>query len=195
VQNVGLALLLAGIISTWFWLWPPDPAYRPAYVAMALATGALAVVSLFRPAPRGCDDRWPVYGLCLVSITYGLAYRFDATPGSPLPLVIWGRAALQLGASLTLLGLGRSYAMLPALRQVRTRFLYGYVRHPVYALYLLADLGTVALQPSPWNAAVAAAGAASMILRARLEERVLGRDPAYADYVRLVPWRFFPGVH
>ena len=72
---------------------------------------------------------------------------------------------------------------------------YRLVRHPVYALYLLADLGTVALQPSPWNAGVAVVGATCLFLRARLEERVLCRDPRYAEYMQVVRWRFLPGLY
>jgi hypothetical protein len=194
VQNLGLCLLLLAIVGSWLVQSPPDSPYRPAQLLQAVATVVLAAVTLFRPKARHADTRWWVYALCLLSIAYPNAYRFNSASGSLLPVVLWGRPLLQFCASAALLGLGRSYAMLPALRQVRTDYLYAVVRHPVYALYLLADLGTVALQPSLGNAAVALVGGSMLVLRARLEEKVLCRDPAYAGYMRVVRWRFVPGL-
>ena len=104
-------------------------------------------------------------------------------------------SGLQFLAGTALLSLGKSYALLPALREVRRSFFYGYVRHPVYAMYMLADLIVVLLQPSPWNAGVAAVGASAFFLRATLEEKVLCHDPQYAEYMESVRWRFFPGIH
>jgi protein-S-isoprenylcysteine O-methyltransferase Ste14 len=158
-------------------------------------TVILAVVTLLRPPARRHDSRWWVFPICLLSICYNLGYRFDPTRGSSMLWIFWGRVALQVIASGSLMSLGLSYGMLPALRQVRTGLLYGLVRHPVYALYIVADLCVVSLQPSWWNAGVAALGATLFYLRASLEERVLRTDPVYTEYMRQVRWRFFPGLH
>jgi protein-S-isoprenylcysteine O-methyltransferase Ste14 len=192
--NLGLALLLLGIVGSWFWVSPPDAPYRLGYALLGLTTTLLAAVALLRPPARDCDGRWWVYGVCVLAIAYANAYRFDSADFL-VRLALWGRMSLQFVANMALLGLGRSYAMLPALREVRTGSFYRLVRHPVYALYLLADLGTVALQPSPWNAGVAVVGATCLFLRARLEERVLCRDPRYAEYMQVVRWRFLPGLY
>jgi protein-S-isoprenylcysteine O-methyltransferase Ste14 len=191
---VGLALLLGVLVGDWFWVNPPSSPCYAGNALLALGLLALATVALLRPEARASDGRWWVYLLCAVSIGYPHGYRFEGAADSLMPLVLWGRIALQYLGLLGLLSLGRSYAMLPALRVVRTGGLYAHVRHPVYACYLLADLGSVALQPSLRNAAVAAVGGVTFFLRALLEERVLARDPAYADYMRQVRWRFFPGV-
>jgi protein-S-isoprenylcysteine O-methyltransferase Ste14 len=193
--NLGLALLLLAIVGSWFWQCPPDSPYRFGYLLLAVTTVALAGLALARPPARRWDGRWWVYGVCLLATYYPTAYRFDAAQGELLRGLLWGRVVLQLLASAALLSLGRSYAMLPALREVRTGFFYRYVRHPVYALYLLADIGTVALQPSLWNAAVALAGGTLLFWRALLEEKILRNDRAYASYVQRVRWRFFPGLY
>jgi protein-S-isoprenylcysteine O-methyltransferase Ste14 len=179
-------------VGSWFVTSPPGSACYPGYLALGLTTLLLAAVALLRPPARARDERLWVVGLCLVSICYGYFYRFDQSAAALLAL--WGRVGLQFLALLSLFSLGQSYAMLPALREVRTRFGYGCVRHPVYALYLLADLATFALQPSAQNAAVAIVGTAANVLRALLEERVLAKEPTYADYKRRVRWRYFPGV-
>ena len=192
--NLALALLLFTIVGSWFWLAPPDPAVQLAYMLLALTTGGLAIFALLRPPARHRDERWWVLAICLVSMLYAFGYRFDQQ-NTHLRVIFWGRMGLQFLAGTALLSLGKSYALLPALREVRRGFFYGYVRHPVYALYILADLIVVFLQPSLWNIGVAALGTGAFYLRARLEERVLRQDPIYANYMQTVPWRFFPGVH
>jgi protein-S-isoprenylcysteine O-methyltransferase Ste14 len=194
LANLCLALLLLGIVTFWFATAPANPDAMFGYMLLALTTIALATIALIRPPARSCDERWWVYLICLASICYVFAYRFDPRPGSWLPALFWGRVTLQFLANLWMLSLGQSYGMLPALREVRTRLLYGYVRHPAYAMYMLADFGSVCLQPSLWNAGVALIGATLFYLRARLEEGVLRHDPAYADYMARIRWRFIPGI-
>lgn len=192
--NIVLSVLLFAIIGSWFWLAPPDLSAQLAYATLAVTTGSLAIVALLRPPARNRDQRWWVLAVCVVSMLYAFGYEFDAA--SPqLRLIFWGRVGLQFLAGIVLLSLGRSYALLPALREVRKGFVYRYVRHPVYAMYILADAVVILLQPSLWNLAVASLGAGAFWLRARLEEKVLRHDPVYSSYMRAVPWRFFPGIH
>jgi protein-S-isoprenylcysteine O-methyltransferase Ste14 len=194
VPNLGLALMLLTIVGAWFCLGPRDPAYDLGHTLLALSTAGLAAMALCRPPARNRDQRWWVYGLCFLSIFYVNGYRFDPGQGY-FAAMVWGRVVIQLLANAALFSLGRSYAMLPALRDVRTGFLYGYVRHPVYAMYMLADLSALTLQPSLWNMGVAAVGATVFLLRAHLEEKVLCQDPIYSEYAQRVRWRFLPGVY
>jgi protein-S-isoprenylcysteine O-methyltransferase Ste14 len=193
--NLGLCLVLLTIVSVWMrFLLPTDPLQRAGLMLFVLITLILALVALTRPPARRRDGRWWVYLVCLISIAYPLCYAFDGN--SPwLSKVFWGRVALQLLANVVLLSLGRSYAMLPALREVRTGFFYGLVRHPVYGMYLLADSCAVSLMPSLWNLGILLVGVAVFTLRAHLEERVLSDDSVYVEYMERVPWRFFPGVY
>jgi protein-S-isoprenylcysteine O-methyltransferase Ste14 len=193
LPNLSLALLLVGIVASWFWQSNGDAAVQLGYGLIALTTVSLAVMALIRPPARIRDERWWVLGICTISMVYAFNYRFD--PSNPnLRFIFWGRIGLQFVAGLALLSLGKSYALLPALRQVRRGFLYSYVRHPVYGMYILADLVVILLQPTFWNLATAAIGATAFYLRSRLEENVLCRDWVYVDYMQAVPWRFIPGV-
>lgn len=102
---------------------------------------------------------------------------------------------VALLASVTLLFLGRAFAVLPALRALRARGPYRVVRHPLYALelLLLALSGAV----HAWWAGVGLAllTALALIPRIRDEERVLARDPHYAAYQSAVRYRLLPGVY
>jgi protein-S-isoprenylcysteine O-methyltransferase Ste14 len=193
--NIGLALVLVSIVGVWLrFLLPADPAQRMGLMLFAVITLVLAGVALTRPPARCRDGRWWVYLVCVLSIVYPLGYFYDGN-NPLLSVIFWGRVTLQLVANLSLLSLGRSYAMLPALRQVQTGLFYGLVRHPVYAMYILADLVALSLQPSLWNCGVALVGLTVFSTRARLEENVLCNDPAYLDYMSQVRWRFCPGIY
>jgi protein-S-isoprenylcysteine O-methyltransferase Ste14 len=194
MPNLSLAILLCAIVASWFRQISPEPGVLLSYGLLSLATLGLACLALLRPPARNLDDRWWVYLVCVVSMVYALGYRFD--PSNKLvSFIFWSRISLVFLAHVSLLSLGKSYAMLPALRKVRSGLFYRYVRHPVYALYMLADLAVLLLAPSLWNLGIAALGAVAFYLRSRLEEQVLRHDARYAAYMRSVPWRFFPGVH
>jgi len=116
----------------------------------------------------------------------------SANGNAPLgSVLLCAGAVLAIGAALSL---GRSFGIRPVLRQVQTGGLYRAVRHPLYASYMVMDVGELVANLSFWNAGVAMFGAALFVWRAKLEEGVLCRDPAYAAYVKQVSARFVPAV-
>ena len=80
-------------------------------------------------------------------------------------------------------------------RGVKTRGLYGIVRHPMYAAHMIAYLGYTLSYPSSRNILVAAAVVVALNMRAVFEERLLERDPLYRTYLRGTHWRFLPYVY
>jgi protein-S-isoprenylcysteine O-methyltransferase Ste14 len=156
-------------------------------LACLVVTCGLVLAALRRPPPRDADARPGVWLLCACSSLYFLAFEEGQAP-------FWV-ISLHLAGDASLLYLGRSFALLPARRQLRTGFAYRLVRHPTYATYLLTDAAFVAASPSAWNACVALVGAASLVWRAELEERLLAADPDHAEYRRRTPHRFIPFVY
>jgi protein-S-isoprenylcysteine O-methyltransferase Ste14 len=90
--------------------------------------------------------------------------------------------------------LRRSFGITPANRGVKITGAYRFVRHPMYAGYLLVHIGVLVVMFSPYNLAVYAIGWTAQILRLLAEERLLGEDPAYRDYMAQVRWRLIPGI-
>jgi protein-S-isoprenylcysteine O-methyltransferase Ste14 len=90
--------------------------------------------------------------------------------------------------------LGRSFGVAPANRGVVVAGPYGFVRHPIYAGYLLTHLAFAVAYPSPWNIGVLVVGDAALIIRALVEERVLRTDRTYQLYCQRVAWHLVPGV-
>ena len=79
-------------------------------------------------------------------------------------------------------------------RLPRLSTIYDMLRHPIYAGYLLTHIAFLIANPGPWNAAVVVLGDSALIVRALIEERVLGGDVAYQAYCRRVGWHLVPGV-
>jgi protein-S-isoprenylcysteine O-methyltransferase Ste14 len=114
-------------------------------------------------------------------------------PAVTLPCTL----AMVISLWISLLGylsLGRSWGIIPANRGVKKDGLYRFVRHPIYASYLVFDWAYVLTAPSPRNWAVVVMLTLALYARARLEERVLRRDPAYAEYAERTRSMFIPGV-
>ena len=107
--------------------------------------------------------------------------------------------AIQLvGMTLAIVSLGslrRSFGLAPANRGVKTCGMYLFVRHPLYASYLVALSGYVLAYPAPRNFALLAASVLGQLVRMSLEERLLLRDPTYARYAARTRFRLVPGVY
>ena len=92
------------------------------------------------------------------------------------------------------MALGRSFGIAPANRGVVMRGPYLLVRHPIYAGCLLTHAAFLVAHPTPWNLAVLLVADTALVVRALIEERMLGTDVKYQSYCRRVGWHLVPGV-
>jgi protein-S-isoprenylcysteine O-methyltransferase Ste14 len=112
--------------------------------------------------------------------------------GDPVSL-----ALMLVGGSMSLaakLSLGRSFGIVPANRGVKRAGIYRFVRHPMYAGYILNQLAFLLVFCSAWNVAIYAGAWIAFWLRAVEEEKFLRRDPAYDAYAGAVKYRLIPGI-
>lgn len=91
------------------------------------------------------------------------------------------------------LSLGRNIGLVPAQREIVTRGMYRYVRHPIYSAYFLSALGWSLSCLSLVNVLVIGLGCAMFVVKTLMEESFLSEDPDYAAYMKKVRWRWFPG--
>ncbi|MEN9937519.1 MAG: hypothetical protein RLZZ387_4098 [Chloroflexota bacterium] len=103
-------------------------------------------------------------------------------------------AAGSVLATTAILSLGRSFGMEPAHRGLQVGGLYRFVRHPIYAAYLLIVIGFLLMAFSWWNSLVALGWFSVQVLRIRQEEQLLSADPNYRTYEKTVRYRIIPGV-
>ena len=92
------------------------------------------------------------------------------------------------------LALGRSFGFVAADRGLVRRGPYAVVRHPIYASYVLLQLGYLLQSISLRNALVMLVASGCNVGRALAEDRVLATNKDYDAYRRQVRWRLFPGV-
>ena len=91
--------------------------------------------------------------------------------------------------------LGRSYDFLPALRYVKTQYLYKIVRHPMYLSSIIIKLGYAIKNPSVYNILLLAVIIVLYDKRAKYEEGIMSNDNLYVDYLQKVKYRFIPGIY
>jgi protein-S-isoprenylcysteine O-methyltransferase Ste14 len=128
--------------------------------------------------------------------------------GTLAPMLMWptpepgrlswlGQPLQTFGVALSIVALsslGRSIAVVPANRGIKTGGAFRVVRHPIYAAYSFTFIGFVMCSPTTRNALVAAASLLLLVLRAVFEERLLMREPLYRQYAERVRWRMLPGA-
>lgn len=164
------------------------PLERLAPALLAVLAGLLLAT---RAAPRA-EASWRRAAAALPALALGLC--------APALGRLEGRAAaltFLFGAALTawsLATLGRSFAVLPARRELVSRGPYAWIRHPAYAGELLMVLA-VAAGGGPLAWAAAGALVAATALRLGAEERTLADDPGYARYRAAVRWRLLPWIY
>ena len=165
------------------------------YIAQHLLVLAVA---LLRPPSIAHDHSFSANAAVIVSYAYPYAQvalldwrpGYEAWPAMGLVLVTF--AAML--SCISLISLGRSFGVRPALRRLVTRGSYRFTRHPIYLSYLISDVGYVLQE---WNVAtllLLVAGWASLFYRIRAEERVLCGDAGWGSYAAAVPYRLLPGV-
>jgi protein-S-isoprenylcysteine O-methyltransferase Ste14 len=106
-------------------------------------------------------------------------------------LLALGGFALQISAKLTL---RRSFGIVAANRGVKVGGPYRFVRHPMYAGYVMTHVGFLLHNPSLWNFGVYGLAFGCQVARILAEERVLLQDQGYRDFAARTRYRLLFGV-
>lgn len=109
-----------------------------------------------------------------------------------------GNILVSLGGALAIgayLSLNNSFGLAPALREVKTRGLYGIVRHPMYTSYFVMYTGYLLLATTPFNIILILTFFVCLLVRIHYEELLLTQSPEYQSYMHRVRYRCIPGVY
>ena len=164
-------------------------------LVLLLSESSVVVFVVIRRYTRDVSVQPLDWLIALLGTTAPLLVR--PTGGEPLvplsvcaPLMLAGMV-LQVAAKFAL---SRSFGVVAANRGVKIGGPYRLVRHPMYAGYVMTQIGFLLTNPSAWNAAVYGFALACQIGRILAEERVLVRDPSYRAFAAAVPYRLVPRV-
>ncbi len=118
-------------------------------------------------------------------------YRLDSLGSWPDYLNV---AAILVGIA-ALLSLGRSFGIVPAIREIKTSGLYRMIRHPMYLSDILFKTPLILQYFSAYNLLVYGLSILLYIQRAKYEESLLSQDPEYQQYRQRVKYRFIPFIY
>lgn len=189
VEQVVLVLLWSVLLSRVL-------ASHNGYAPLLLLSETTVLVFVLIRRPTQAISRNP--GDWMLAITATAAPLLIRPEGRPLLdmaplgviLVVLGNV-WQAFAKLTL---RRSFGVAPANRGVKVAGPYAFMRHPMYAGYLLVHIGNMVLFPSIVNLVVYGIAWWAQLLRLHAEEVLLSQDETYRAYREKVRWRLIPGL-
>jgi protein-S-isoprenylcysteine O-methyltransferase Ste14 len=161
-----------------------------------LPSEGLVVVFILIRRPSRVMSRQPgawmmaIAATCAPMLVTSVADQ-NLVPAAVGAVVLLMGIIIQMHAKITL---GRSLGCVAAHRGLILGGPYRFVRHPMYAGYLLSHLAFLALNPCWWNLGVYCFCYGLQIPRLFLEERLLSSDPSYRTYQSKVRFRLIPGV-
>ncbi len=165
-------------------------------LSVSLIVVAETIAALFliiRRDPDATRHSWQTWSTTTCGTLAPLLLRpVEAAEDVPLGeiLLVFGLAMYVL----SLASLNRSFGLLPALRGVKSSGMYSWVRHPLYAAYVIMFLGYLVNNQSLSNVAVAVFGTAFLVMRIHYEEDLLIQQADYRRYVSQTRWRLIPAV-
>ena len=167
-------------------------------VGLGLVVQELVVVVLFvtRRRSRATSRSvvaWLATGLGTCAM---LATRPGGEPLAGLGALYFALQFVGVAVAIfSLWSLGRSFGLVPANRGIQTGGTYRFVRHPIYAGYLIGQIGYILENPTLWNVGVFVVAWAFQLVRISQEEEFLRSDPAYVEYCTRVRNRLIPFVY
>jgi protein-S-isoprenylcysteine O-methyltransferase Ste14 len=163
---------------------------------MLLVSELLVVVfTMIRRPAQAVDRSTMSRALTLLSAGGPLLVRAGGTASlAPDIVTMFGSAVGVLIIIAAKTALGRSFGIVPANRGVRVGGVYGLVRHPMYAGYLVTHFAFALAQPTTLNLAILVMADVALVLRALREEHLLSEDAAYQAYCQRVAWHLIPGL-
>jgi len=174
---------------------PADGHWNLANLLLLPSEGLVVICLLCRRRTEQISLCWWQWLLALSATVTPLL----VAPGVGTPLVwpMFGASLLMLGLIIQIhakLTLGRSFGCVPANRGLKLAGPYRFVRHPMYAGYLLGHIAFLLMNPTGWNILVYGMCYVLQIPRLLSEEKYLSNDAEYRAYQQTVKYRLIPGV-
>ncbi len=194
VVAVAETVFLAALLAWQAFRLAPAIRHDPSNLALLISEALpVALVLVRRPAQalsHSAADWFTAYGGAVAPILLTPGGHALVDPRICGFLMVFGLLINLYGKAC----LARSFGLLAANRGVQRSGPYRVVRHPIYAGNAITQIGFVLGNPTMLNLALCLAGLSLQVIRLKAEEKLLGQDPIYAEYMAKVPYRLAPGV-
>lgn len=163
-------------------------------ISVSALNFAVACLFVFREPIRAHCSKAQIAQVLGSFLGGALAFKLALEPHEWPNFAVIPFVAGTAVAVCSLIYLGRSFAVLPALRTVVVRGPYKFIRHPAYFGELIM-IGSCCATRMDWiGAGILALNLVMVVIRIRVEESVLRTDDAYLQYSERVRWRLVPGI-
>jgi protein-S-isoprenylcysteine O-methyltransferase Ste14 len=187
-ERLLLCVLLAPYLVAFSLALPQNPGLITAVISELLV---LLFILIRRPGRLALSP----YAFCVGFLGTALPLFVRPIPGSHVIPIC--QALMMFGLALSIsskLALNRRFGVVAANRGVQTRGPYSFIRHPMYAGYVITQIGFLISNPTLWNFSVYACGFVFQLLRIFEEEKLLRQDEAYEAFTQRVRYRLVPGL-
>jgi protein-S-isoprenylcysteine O-methyltransferase Ste14 len=164
------------------------------YNALVLISDGMIVLFILTRRNSAVTTRPTDWLVALMGTALPLLVRPGGRPFMPPAVggeLMFAGIAVSIWAKLVL---RRSFGLAAANRGVVQGGPYRFVRHPMYAGYLLTEMGFLLNNPLGWNAVIFLGALTCQVARIGAEERLLVLDPDYGAVIRRAPYRLAPGL-
>jgi protein-S-isoprenylcysteine O-methyltransferase Ste14 len=188
------------VLIVLFWtalVWRVWQSPNPFWPVLLFTETSVLVFVLLRRPTEAISMRFGDWLLAITATAAPMLIVPVPVPGAMVPLESIALGLVATGNLVQLAGklyLRRSFGVAPANRGIKTTGMYRFVRHPIYAGYLMIHAGLLMMMPSLTNFLLYAIGWWAQILRLLAEENLLSQDPAYRAFMEKTRWRLVPGV-
>jgi protein-S-isoprenylcysteine O-methyltransferase Ste14 len=155
-----------------------------------------AILFLTRKPNKGISSNIFVHIVSIASVMY--FYLFDWKTDIHIIPDIIKLIVVSVGGILTilsLLSLYKSFGVLVSYREIRTKYMYKFIRHPIYLSYIVMDCGVVLAYFNLINAIVFVIAIGLFLLRIYYEESFLSNYGEYIEYKKRVRYRLIPFIY
>ncbi len=156
----------------------------------------VAILFLIRKPNKDTSNNILVHIVSILSVMYFYFFSFDKSihlisEDAELILVSVG-AVLTI---LSLLSLYKSFGILVSYREIKTKYMYRVVRHPVYLSYMVMDTGIILAYFSLINVIIFIIALSLFLLRIHYEESFLSKHKEYVEYKKRVKYKLIPLIY
>lgn len=193
-DSIWTNLILAALFCNFMYLYYIDFAVHRQFSGLLMMIQVFFIITFFvyRDYPRKVSFSPQDWGVALAGTW--LPILILPVEGQEIGIVTLIQFIGILISTAGIISLNNSFGIVPAVRRVKTGWMYRMVRHPIYFGYMISFTCLVINNFSMLNVLVLVAIVICDVLRILAEEKILSEDGTYLLYKERVRYRLIPYV-